>query len=152
MSRSFAGLMVCAALLAGCSSSVPRLHRPDRVDAFCGDRVAIATAIESIVASTSDAPEKIPIPAPGRIRSHVQQSGGVLAHWDNQLLYLPVVAKSIGAPGDYVTLGDAAIGDGTAGSDSRRIYLTLKTSDGPRTFALQAFDVQDVCNEGKLKS
>jgi len=151
MPRSFFVAPMCAALFAGCSSSVPRLHQPDRIDAYCGDRAAIATAIESIVASTGDVSERFPVPSERQILKTVKESGGIVAHWNDQPLYLPAIAKSVGAPGDYVTLGDAAIGNGVS-VDSRRIYLTLKTKSGPKTFALRAYDVQDVCNEGKLKS
>jgi hypothetical protein len=127
------------------------LHQPDRIDAFCGDRAAIATAIESIVASTGGAADAAAVPSNARILAQVKNTGGVVAHWNDQPLYLPVLAKTVGADGDYVTLGDAAIGDDPE-TDSRRIFLTIKTKTGPRTFALRAYDVQDVCNEGKLKS
>jgi hypothetical protein len=158
--RSLLCLTLCALQLAGCSSSVPRLHRPERVDAYCGDRAAIATAIESIVASTNDAPDGA-VPSGSAILASVKDSGGIVAHWNDQPLYLPKIAKSLGLDGDYVTLGDAAIGNGpgdattrtrSGDTDSRRIYLTLKTKSGPKTLALQAYDIQDVCNEGKLKS
>jgi hypothetical protein len=151
MSGRLIAAFTCAALLAGCSSGVPRLHQPDRIEAYCGDRVAYATAIESIVASTSDAAEPVSVPSGERIAEGVKASGGIIAHWNDQPLYLPKIAKSLGAQGDYVTLGDAAIGN-DAGADSRRIYVTLKTAAGPKTLALRAYDVQDVCNEGKLKS
>jgi len=151
MVRSLFAAGWCTVLLAGCSSSVPRLHQPDRIDAYCGDRVAISTAIESIVASTGDVVEPVAAPSGAAILKLVKASGGVIAHWNDQPLYLPKTAKALGADGDYVTLGDVAIGN-DAGTDSRRIYLTLKTGAGPKTFALRAYDVQDVCNEGKLKS
>jgi hypothetical protein len=154
MSRSFIVLPLGAAVLAACSSSasVPRLHQPDRIDAFCGDRVAIVSAIESIVASTSDAPQTAGLPSEGSILKTVRDTGGVVAHWNDQPLYLPKTAKLLGTQGDYVTLGDAAIRSDAGGAESRKIYLTLKTKTGPKTISLQAFDVQDVCNEGKLKS
>jgi hypothetical protein len=152
MLRSFVVAPVCAALFAGCSSSVPRLRQPDRIDAYCGDRAALATAIESIVASTSGVSEPARVPSGAGILKLVRASGGVIAHWNDQPLYLPKIAKSLGADGDYVTLGDAAIGNDSSGADWRRIYLTLRTKTGPKTIALRAYDVQDVCNEGKLKS
>jgi hypothetical protein len=152
MPRPWFAALAGAAAFAGCSSSVPQLHQPDRIEAYCGDRVAMITAIESIVASTSDAPENVAIPAPRALAAQIKAGGGVLAYWNDQLLLLPAVAKMVGAPGDYVTLGAAAISSGEIAADSRRIYLTVKTASGPRTFALRAFDIQDVCNEGKLKS
>jgi hypothetical protein len=152
MPRSLVAAPLCAVVLAGCSSSVPRLHQPDSIEAFCGDRVAIMTAIESIVASTSDQPVETGIPPAAAIRKFAGDTGGIIAHWNDQPLLLPHTAKALGLSGDYVTLGDAAIGNGPPAGESRRIYLTVKTPAGPRTIALQAFDVQDVCNEGKLKS
>jgi hypothetical protein len=152
MPRSFVAASLGALLVAGCSSSVPRLHQPDHIEAFCGDRVAMLTAIESIVASTSDQPSLAGIPAAAAIRKFAGDTGGIIAHWDDQPLLLPHTAQALGIGGDYVTLGDAAIGNGPPAGDSRRIYLTVKTPAGPRTVALQAYDVQDVCNEGKLKS
>jgi hypothetical protein len=152
MSGSLPFAALFALLLTDCSSGVPRLHQPDRIDAYCGDRAAIATAIESIVASTNDAPAAAPAPPGSRIVAIVKESGGIVAHWNAQPLYLPKIAKSLGIDGDYVTLGDAAIENIPATTDSRPIFLTLKTPHGPKALALRAYDVQDVCNEGKLKS
>ena len=152
MVRSYVAALGCAAVFGGCTASAPRLHQPDRIDAHCGDRVALVTAIESIVSSTSDAPVTVAAGADRRFVKDVEAEGGVVAHWNDQLLYLPVVAKVVGAGGDYVTIGDVAIGKPPLTNDSRRIFLTVKTGTGPRTFALDAYDIQDVCNEGKLKS
>jgi hypothetical protein len=110
------------------------------------------TAIESIVASTSDQPVLAGIPPAASIRKFAGDTGGIIAHWNDQPLLLPHTSKALGLSGEYVTLGDAAIGNGPPAGDSRRIYLTVKTPTGSRTVALRAFDVQDVCNEGKLKS
>jgi len=144
--------VVAAVVLGGCSSSAPRLHQPDRIDAFCGDRAAIATSIESIVASTGDASGRTAVPPAARIRKMIAAGGGIIAHWNDQPLYSPSLAKVLGSSGDYVTLGDAAIPEQPTNTDSRPIFLTLKTSTGTRTFALRAYDVQDVCNQGKLSS
>lgn len=152
MARLFVSAVACVALAACSASNVPRLHQPDRVEAFCGDRVAMLTAVESIVASTNDVPVQTAIPAAAAIRKFAGDTGGIIAHWNDQPLHLPHTAKALGIDGEYVTLGDAAIGNGPPAGDSRRIYLTLKTPSGQKTVALQAYDVQDVCNEGKLKS
>ena len=146
-----AGLLA-AILCGGCSPAVPRLHQPDRIEAYCGDRAAIVTAIESIVSSTGGTIEGSSIPPAAEIAGTIKVRGGVIAHWNDQLLYSPALAKLVGADGKYVTLGDAAIDDNPTQADSRRVYLTLKTPAGPKTFAVRAYDVQDVCNEGKLKS
>lgn len=142
---------LCAAFVCACSSA-PRLHQPDRIEAYCGDRAAISTAIESIVASTGDGAERFPTPSDAQIRKLVKANGGIIAHWNDQALHSPAVAKTLGLGGTYVTIGDAAIPDQPAKGDSRQVYLTVKTGHGPQTFALKAYDVQDVCNEGKLRS
>lgn len=122
------------------------------MEAYCGDRAATATAIESIVASTGDASTAATVPSAAQILTGVKADGGVIAHWKDQPLYQPSLAKLLGISGNFVTLGDAAISNKPATDDSRPIYLTVKTAHGPKTFALRAYDVQDVCNQGKLSS
>lgn len=145
-------IVLVSLVITACSSTVPRLHQPDRVDAFCGDRAAIATAIESIVSSSGDVADQSAVPSNAQIHKIIASSGGIIAHWDDQPLYQPSLAKALGVSGNFVTLGDAAISNAPAVNGSRPMYLTLKTAAGPKTFALRAFDVQDVCNQGKLSS
>ena len=141
-----------ALLLAACAAPVPRLHAPDGVEVYCGDRAAVATAIESIVASTGDATEPPVRVSEAQIRKDIQSGGGIVAHWNDQQLYQPSLAKTLGADGKYVTLGDALISNRPTSTDSRPIFLALKTPSGSKLFALRAYDVQDVCNQGKRSS
>jgi hypothetical protein len=147
---------VAALALTGCSgSSHPRLLSPNTVDSFCGgaDNYARETAIESIVASTDAMPEDFPIPSQAQIVHNVKAQNGVIAHWTDQPLYLPKVAKAYGYPDDYVRLGDAAITNRMISVDARRIYLTIVLPDGTRkTLPFRAFDVQNVCSEAKLSA
>ncbi len=152
MLRPVAFALLAAMSLCACSSRAPRLHQPDRIEAFCGDRAAIATAIESIVASTGDASSATVVPSSAPIRKGIETAGGIIAHWNDQPLYQPSLAKALGITGDYVTIGDAAIANGVAAKESRPLYLTVKTGSGVKTFLLRAYDVQDVCNQGKLSS
>jgi hypothetical protein len=152
MSRILAAASLAALLLGGCAPNVPRLTSPNRVDSFCPeDRVAKATAIESIVTSTGDKAEAFPVPSAAEIANIVKSTGGVIGHWDAQQLYSPAVAQSLGVSGPYLQLTDAAISNRLSGVDSRRVYLTFKLPDGSsKTLPFRAYDMQDVCNDGKL--
>jgi hypothetical protein len=128
---------------------------PNQVDAYCGggEHYARTTAIQSIVTSTDDRLEDIPVPSAAAIARIVRSQGGVIAHWDAQLLVLPDVARQLGYPGPDVTLGDAAIGNRLVDANSRRIYLTFILPDGSRkTYALRANDMQNVCSEARLSA
>jgi hypothetical protein len=148
--------IAAATLLGGCAGSAhPRLLSPNTVESFCGgaDNYARETAIESIVASTDAMPEDFPIPSQAQIVHNVKAQNGVIAHWTDQPLYLPKVAKAYGYPDDYVTIGDAAITNRMISVDARRIYLTLILPDRTRkTLPFRAFDVQNVCSEAKLSA
>jgi len=148
-------VFVALASLAACSGDRPKLLSPNRVESYCGgpENYARATAIESVVASTSDLPEDFPVPTSAEILHNVRAQNGVVAHWTDQQLYLPKMAKQYGYPGDYVVIGDAAITSRMVSVDARRIYLTLILPNRTRkTFAFRAFDVQDVCSESSLKA
>jgi hypothetical protein len=151
-------LVVVAGLLglAGCAGGGhPRLLSPNAVDSFCGgaDNYARETAIESIVASTDAMPEDFPIPSQAQIVHNVKAQNGVIAHWTDQPLYLPQVAKAYGYSDGYVTIGDAAITNRMVSVDARRIYLTFILPDRTRkTLPFRAFDVQNVCSEAKLSA
>ena len=61
------------------------------------------------------------------------------------------VAKQLGYAGDLAKLTDAAISNRASGVDSRRVYLTFALPDGTaKTLAFRAYDMQDVCSDGKL--
>lgn len=151
MKKSLAGALLCGLLLGGCAPSAPRLFAPNSVDAFCGTRTPLSTAIESVVASADDTVETFPVPSAAEIKATVEKTTGVIAHWTNQQLLLPKTAQALGYDGKYVQLVDAAITDRLSGVDSRRIYLTVKRKDGTlRILPMRAYDVQDICNEGKL--
>ncbi len=156
MKVSLVGVVAGLMCLAGCvGSGHPRLLSPNTVESFCGgaDNYARETAIESIVASTDALPEDFPIPSQAQIVHNVRAQNGVIAHWTDQPLYLPKVAKAYGYPDDYVRLGDAAITNRMISVDARRIYLTLILPDRARkTLPFRAFDVQNVCSEAKLSA
>jgi hypothetical protein len=139
--------VLCAAVLPGCVSTEPRMTLPINMEANCEKRAVKQTAIDSIVASTDDAPQSALYPGDAALRATIAQVGGVFAYWHDQPLKLPHTAASLGVTGDYLQLERAVItNDIHAGS--RPIWLTVKTPHGPQTVLARAYDLQDVCIEG----
>ncbi|GAC1411747.1 MAG: hypothetical protein NVSMB64_21730 [Candidatus Velthaea sp.] len=150
MSRLMVGAALGAVLLSGCSHA-ERLANPNRIDEFCRDRAPRYTAILSVVSSSGDQAESVPVPSAAEIRKTIHDESGVIAHWDGgQPLLKPNLAKSLGYVGDYVTVQDAAIVNRLSGTDSRRMYLTVRLNTGTKTIPVRAYDLQDICSEGKL--
>jgi len=145
--RLLAGLLVLA--LAACAQSGPRIRGPRTVDNFCGEKAPKVTAMESVVSSIADAPAAFPVPDTAKIRATTKLSGGVIGHWNDLMLPLPKTAKQYGITDPLVTVRDVAITNRTAGVDSRRVYVTIETPQGRVTYAARAYDVQDVCDEGR---
>jgi hypothetical protein len=154
MNRFLVGTALAAVLLAGCARQ-PRLHTPDDITSYCPDRYPRISAIESVVSSAGDTAQPPPAPPAAQIAAQLRTSGGLIAHWKAQPLYLPKVAKAFGLDGAYVTLGDAAIVNHSAfaaATESRDVYLTVRVGTATRTAALKAYDVQDVCSEARKKA
>ena len=142
--------MVLAALvLAGCSSG-PLLLAPDRVESFCAEKEPRGTAVASVLGSVADRIEtSVAWPGEGMLRTDVKQNGGVIGHWKSQPLYMPFTAKALGVPGNYIDVTDVVIDNQLSGNESRLIYVTIATPQGPKNIILRAFDTQNVCVEGE---
>ena len=138
--------------LSACATTGPRIRGPQTVDNFCGEKAPKVTAIESVVSSIADAPATFPVPNAATIRSNTKLSGGVIGHWNDLQLPLPVTAKRYGIADQWVHVRDVAITNRTAGAESRRVYLTIDTPTGKVTYAAQAYDLQDVCDKGQRVS
>ena len=141
--------VVLVLTLTACVQSGPRIRGPRTVDNFCGDKAPKVTAMESVVSSISDAPATFPVPDTATIRANTKLSGGVIGHWDDLMMPLPKTALQYGITDPLVTVRDVAITNRKAGVDSRRVYVTIETPRGRVTYAARAYDVQDVCDEGR---
>jgi hypothetical protein len=142
-------LAVAALLLAGCSSSAPLLLPPDRVDSFCSEKEPRGTAIASILGSVSDRIEtSVPYPGDKILLTDVKQNTGVIGHWKSQPLYMPSTAQVLGVSGNYIDVTDVVIDNQLSGTESRLIYVTVTTPQGPKKIVLRAYDTQNVCVEG----
>jgi hypothetical protein len=142
-------LAVAAFLLAGCSSSAPALNPPDRTESFCSEKEPRGTAIASILSSVSDRIEtSVAYPEDATLRTNVKVNGGIIGHWKSQPLYMPSTAQALGVSGNYIDVTDVVIDNQLSGSESRLIYVTVITSQGPKKLVLRAYDTQNVCVEG----
>jgi hypothetical protein len=131
-----------------CAPHVPYLASPARIEAYCGSKEARATGIKSVVASTDDKllDER---PTEREIEEAVRSGDGVVAHWNAQLLALPDVAAQLGETDGYARLDAAAIPPAPEGAQVRHIYLLVADRGKKRWITMSAYDVQNVCVEGK---
>jgi hypothetical protein len=147
MNRTWA---VAACLLAGCASRAPLLQPPDSVESFCSEKEPRGTAIASVLGSVSDRIEtSVAYPGDTILRTDVKQNSGVIGHWKSQPLYMPATAKALGIPGNYIDVTDIIIDNQLSVAQSRLIYVTVSTPQGPKKLVLRAFDTQNVCVEGE---
>ncbi|MBD5634656.1 MAG: hypothetical protein IAI49_09275, partial [Candidatus Eremiobacteraeota bacterium] len=86
------------------------------------------------------------------IREAVRSGDGVIAHWHDQLLALPRVSASLGETDGYARVDAAAIPPGPEGAQVRHIYLFVRDRGHGRWITLDAYDMQNVCVEGKRES
>jgi hypothetical protein len=141
-------------VLTACGSSAPRLQLPYRTDANCESRSVKQTAIESIVASTDDTVREGRYPGDAVLEKVIKRDGGVFAYWHDQPLRAPDTAKALGVSGDPA-LTRAVITNQTFADDARpkehyrRVWLTFATPNGEKTVLERAYDVQNVCIEGR---
>ncbi len=141
-------LAVAACLLAGCAAA-PALQPPDRVESFCSEKEPRGTAIDSILSSVSDRIENsVPYPSDAMLHTDVKQNSGIIGHWKGQPLYMPGTSQALGIPGNYIDVTDVVIDNLLSGNESRLIYVTVATPQGPKNLVLRAYDTQNVCVEG----
>jgi len=152
--RSVARANAAAALLvaaAACAPHVPPLRSPVSVEAFCGSKQARNTGIASVLTSTDDVllDES---PTLDDIRRAVRSGDGVVAHWNDQELALPRVSVALGETDGYARVRAAAIPPAPEGAQVRHLYLFVRDHGRERWIAMNAYDLQNVCVEGKRES
>jgi hypothetical protein len=139
-------------VLAACTApSVPRLQLPYRTEANCESRAVKQTAIDSIVASVDDTIRPGTYPGDAALRKAVKSGGGVFAYWHDQPFPAPDTAKALGVTGNVV-LKRAVITNQVQPSDKapyRAVWLTFATPKGDAVVLERAYDVQNVCIEGR---
>ncbi len=109
------------------------------------------TGVDSVLTSTNDAilDDR---PTEADVRRAVRAGDGVIAHFNDQLLALPKSSVVLGETDGYARVRAVAVPLAAEGALSRHIYLHVRDRGRERWIALQAFDVQNVCVEGKRQS
>jgi len=138
-------LVLTVLLAAGCTSRSPQLVVPDSVESFCPGKPPHGPAIVSILSSVSDAIQPIDVPAEDVLRKHVADAGGAIAHWKTEPLYMPGTARALGVNDNYIDVSEAVITNDLTDPDSRIIYVTVASPQGPKRVALRAYDTRNVC-------
>jgi hypothetical protein len=145
-------LPVAILALTACNASpAPRLQLPFRTEANCESRSVKQTAIDSVVASTDDTIRPGRYPGDAAMRKAVKAGGGVFAYWRDQPFPAPDTAKALGVTGNLM-LKRAVITNQVQPSDKapyRSVWLTFATSHGDAVVLERAYDVQNVCIEGR---
>jgi hypothetical protein len=72
----------------------------------------------------------------------------VIGVWTSQPLYMPATAAALGVSGNFIDVTNVAIDNLLAGTESRLIYVTVATPQGPKGIVLRAYDISDVCVAG----
>ena len=140
--------------LAACAAPAPRLHLPSLTEANCESKSVKQTAIDSIVASVDDTVRDGRYPGDAALRKQIKSGGGVFAYWKDQPFRAPDTAKSLGVQGE-LELKRAVITNEVQGSDKDRVghyrpvWLTFATPKGDATVLERAYDIQNVCIEGR---
>jgi hypothetical protein len=141
--------------LVACASSAPRLHLPIRTEANCESKSVKQTAIDSIVASVDDTIRGGSYPGDTVLRKSIKKGGGVFAYWKDQPFRAADTAKTLGVSGD-LELKRAVITNDVDRTDPdkpyRPVWLTFATPKGDMTVLERAYDVQNVCIEGRRQA
>jgi hypothetical protein len=110
------------------------------------------TSIASVMASTNDALLDAR-PTEYDVRRAVRTGDGVIAYYNDQVLALPHVSTQLGESDGYARVRAVGIGGvPPEGAQSRDIYLLVRDHKVYRWIEMRAFDVQNVCVEGKRES
>ena len=144
-------LLALTAALQGCTPKAPRIADPARMVAWCGGGEARPTGVASVMTSTDDKllPDK---PRYDGIARETKAATGVIEFWPEQPLMLPRTSKLLGENDGYVRVRAVAVPLGVPGATTRRIYLDMRDHGFYRWVAMTAYDVQNVCVEGRREA
>lgn len=150
-SRLFPPLLLVLLGLHACTASAPRLQLPFHTDANCESRSVKQTAIDSIVASIDDTIRPGRYPGDALMHATVKRGGGVFAYWRDQPFPAADTARALGVSGELF-LKRAVITNHvqpSAKAPYREVWLTFATPNGDAIVLERAYDVQNVCIEGR---
>ncbi|MBC5809883.1 MAG: hypothetical protein GIW95_03380 [Candidatus Eremiobacteraeota bacterium] len=136
------------AVLGACASKVPPIAKAVATEAHCGAGQLRPTAVASVMTSTDDKilPER---PTGEGARREVRGAGGAILRWNGQPLKLDRTSAALGETDGYARVREAAVPFVPEGATTRKIYLRVRDHGFDRWIAMTAFDVQDICVEGR---
>lgn len=106
------------------------------------------TSINSVLTSTNDA-ILAGRPSDRDVRQAVTSGDGAYVYFADLRLAIPKSAAALGERDGYARVAAAAVPPAPEGAVSRHIYLRVNDHGEPHWIALLAFDVQNICVEGK---
>ena len=151
MLRRLLAAGACACVVSACvSKDVPYIRQPTRIEAFCSNTAKRArpTAIASSMTSTDDRVLDLR-PTEADVRRETSAGDGAIAYWTEQPLALPRVSVLLGETDGYVRVKAAAVAPHPDGSETRPIFMLMRDRGTYRWYAMKAYDLEDVCVEGK---
>lgn len=146
--RTFALFLLA---LSACAPNVPRFEHPTRVEAFCGSKEARMTSVDSVLTSTNDTILE-DRPTERDVRQAVMAGDGIVAYFADLKLAIPKSAETLGETDGYARVRAAAVPPAPEGALTRHLYLLVRDHNSQRWITLLAYDVQNVCVEGKRQS
>ncbi|GAC1526135.1 MAG: hypothetical protein NVS2B8_11530 [Vulcanimicrobiaceae bacterium] len=146
----FRGIAIASAL-ASCAPHAPRIGHATRVESFCGSKEARMTGVDSVMTSTNDT-MLADRPTERDVRNAVRGGEGVVAYFNDQPLAIAKTAAALGETDGYVRVKAIAIAVAPEGALARHIYLRVRDRGTARWIVMNAYDVQNVCVEGKRKN
>jgi len=139
------------ALVVACAPEAPRIAHATHVESFCGSKEARMTAVDSVMTSTNDVMLD-DRPTERDVRNAVRGGEGVVATFADQPLGIAKTAAALGETDGYARVREVAIAIAPEGAQSRHIYLRVRDHGGERWIVMNAYDVQNVCVEGKRQN
>ncbi len=138
-------------VLTACSSGEPPIARPARILGYCGEGHSRPTGVASVMTSTDDKilPSK---QSEGGIVRELKGVTGVMEFWNDQPLRLPKTSVALGESDGYAHVHAVAVGGAPAGATTRVIYLKVRDHGFDRWIAMTAYDLQNVCIEGRREA
>lgn len=109
------------------------------------------TGVDSVMTSTNDTILN-DRPTDVDVMRAVRAGDGVIAHFKDQPLALPKSATILGETDGFARVRAIAISLAPEGALTRHIYLLVRDHGSQRWITMSAYDVQNVCVEGKRQS
>ncbi|GAC1566702.1 MAG: hypothetical protein NVS2B3_00970 [Vulcanimicrobiaceae bacterium] len=143
---------IASPFVPGCAPrGVVRLAPPTRIESYCGSKKSRTTSIDSVLTSTNDTVLE-DRPTEREVRQAVASGDGAIAYFDALRLEIPKTAALLGESDGYARVRAAAIPPSPETAVTRHIYLRVLDHGRERWITMLAFDVQNICVEGKRQS